>query len=438
MDRTYLYIYRQMSEIFIIAGLILLNGVFAMAEIALISARKSSLSCDAEKGNKMSALALRLTKDPDRFLSTIQIGITLIGILTGIYSGNKLASVFSDILAGVGFPVRYAPIVAQAVIVVVVTYLTIIFGELLPKRIGMAKSEQAAKVLSLPMYILSRAGAPFVWLLSKSTSFIFGLIGMRDSGSRVTEDEIKSIVKEGAETGEVAPVEQDIVQRVFQVGDLKIDSIMTHRSDITWLTMSMNREDVCDVVSHDMHSVYPVVENDLDDVKGVVLMSDLFVSLHKDDFKLYDILRKPQFFYENMDVYRVLEIMKKEQNCCGLVCDEFGACQGMVTLKDILECLVGSIIEPSDAVPSVVSRVEGQEWFVDGQCSMYDFLDYFGKIDLLENKDYNTVAGLCFHMLEHIPVCGENFTWQMFRFEVVDMDGARIDKLFVTCVEHTL
>lgn len=431
-----IHIYIQMSEIFIIAGLILLNGVFAMAEIALISARKSSLSCDAKKGNRMSALALKLTKDPDRFLSTIQIGITLIGILTGIYSGNKIAADFSGCLAGAGFPVRYAPVVAQAVIVVIVTYLTIIFGELLPKRIGMAKSEQAARALSLPMYVLSRVGAPFVWLLSRSTSLVFGLLGLRDRGSKVTEDEIKSIVKEGAEVGEVAPVEQDIVQRVFQVGDLKIDSIMTHRSDITWLAMTMNAGEVRSAVSRDMHSVYPVAGSDLDDVKGVVLMSDLFVSLHKDDFKLSDILRKPQFFYENMEVYDVLEIMKKEQCCYGLVCDEFGACRGMVTLKDILECLVGSIIEASDDEPSIIPRVEGKEWFVDGQCSMYDFLDYFGKMDLLENTDYNTVAGLCFHVLEHIPVCGESFTWQMFRFEVVDMDGARIDKLFVTNVEQ--
>ncbi|WP_288317770.1 hemolysin family protein [Xylanibacter caecicola] len=425
-----------MSEIFIIAGLIVLNGVFAMAEIALISARKSNLSCDADKGNKMAGIALKLTKDPDRFLSTIQIGITLIGILTGIYSGNKIAADFSDFLAGAGIPVRYASLVAQTVIVVVVTYLTIIFGELLPKRIGMAKSEQAAKLLSLPMYVLSRAGAPFVWLLSKSTSLVFGLLGLRDGGSKVTEDEIKSIVKEGAEVGEVTPVEQDIVQRVFQVGDLKIDSIMTHRSDITWLNMSMNAEEIREAVSNNIHSVYPVVENDLDDVKGVVSMSDMFVSLHKDDFKLSDIMRKPQFFYENMDVYSVLEIMKKEQNCYGLVCDEFGACQGMVTLKDILECLVGSIIETSDDEPSIIPRTEGMEWFVDGQCSMYDFLDYFGEMDLLENTDYNTVAGLCFHVLEHIPVCGESFTWQTFRFEIVDMDGARIDKLFVTRVEQ--
>ena len=264
-----IHIYIQMSEIFIIAGLILLNGVFAMAEIALISARKSSLSCDAKKGNRMSALALKLTKDPDRFLSTIQIGITLIGILTGIYSGNKIAADFSGFLAGAGFPVRYAPVVAQTVIVVIVTYLTIIFGELLPKRIGMAKSEQAARALSLPMYVLSRVGAPFVWLLSRSTSLVFGLLGLRDRGSKVTEDEIKSIVKEGAEVGEVAPVEQDIVQRVFQVGDLKIDSIMTHRSDITWLAMTMNAGEVRSAVSRDMHSVYPVAGSDLDDVKGI-------------------------------------------------------------------------------------------------------------------------------------------------------------------------
>lgn len=421
-----------MSELLIIAGLIVLNGVFAMAEIALISARRSNLSCDAKKGSKAAGMALRLSEDPGRFLSTIQIGITLIGILTGIYSGNKVAAGFSAFLVSAGMSAAYAPLVAQTVIVVAVTYLTIIFGELLPKRIGMAKSEQAAKLLSLPMYVLSRAGAPFVWLLSKSTSLIFSLLGLRDGGSKVTEDEIKSIVKEGAEVGEVAPVEQDIVQRVFQVGDLKINSIMTHRSDITLLTMSMDAGQVRNAVTGDMHSVYPVVETGLDNVAGVVMIGDLFASLHREDFCIKDIMRKPQFFYENMDVYDVLETMKRTRVSYGLVCDEFGACQGMVTLRDILECLVGNIVDAPDDEHAIVQRTEGKEWFVDGQCPMYDFLDYFGELDLLENKDYNTVAGLCFHVLEHIPACGESFTWQTFRFEVVDMDGARIDKLFVT------
>lgn len=425
-----------MSEIFIIIGLIVLNGVFAMAEIALISARKSNLSCDAKKGNKVASVALRLTKDPDRFLSTVQIGITLIGILTGIYSGNKVAADFSGVLADAGMPLRYAPIVAQAVIVVIVTYLTIIFGELLPKRIGLAKAEHAAKLLAIPMYMLSRVAAPFVWLLSRSTAVVFRLTGLRDGGSTVTEDEIKSIVNEGADVGEVTPVEKDIVQRVFQVGDLKIDSIMTHRSDITWLDISMDAESVRAVVSGDIHSVYPVMDKVPDCIRGVVFMSDLFTSLHEEGFRLEKILRKPKFFYENMDVYSALEIMKKEQNCLGLVCDEFGACCGVITLRDILECLVGSVVESSGDGPSIVPRVEGKEWFVDGQCTMYDFLDYFGELDLFENGEYNTVAGLCFNVLEHIPVCGESFGWQTFRFEVVDMDGARIDKLFVTRVEN--
>lgn len=224
-----------MNEIIIIISLILLNGIFAMSEIALISARKSSLNTDAKKGSKAAKLALKLANEPDRFLSTIQIGITLIGILTGIYSGAALTDDFSVILKNWGVSPLYASLIAQGLIVVAVTYLTLIFGELVPKRIGLSIAEKASKVVARPMYILSLVAAPFVWLLSKSTSCMFNLLGIKDSDNKVTEEEIKSIVQEGKEGGEVQEVEQDIVERVFILGDLKVSSIMTQRNEIIWL-----------------------------------------------------------------------------------------------------------------------------------------------------------------------------------------------------------
>lgn len=233
-----------MDEIIIIIGLILLNGIFAMSEVALISARKSRLSTDAKQGSKAARMALKLANEPDRFLSTVQIGITLIGILTGIYSGNKIAVSLTDLMHSWGMSSAYAPAVAQGVIVVIVTYLTIIFGELVPKRIGMSMAEKTAKIVARPMGVLAKIALPFVWLLAKSTEVIFNLLGIKETENKVTEEEIKSIIQEGTEGGEVQPVEQDIMQRVFMLGDLKVSSIMTHKSDIVWFDVDLSAEEV--------------------------------------------------------------------------------------------------------------------------------------------------------------------------------------------------
>ncbi len=421
-----------MEEILIIIVLILLNGVFAMSEIALIQARKSSLKTDAEAGVRRARYALKLSEQPDRFLSTVQIGITLIGILTGIYSGNKVAVIFSEWLASVGVASSHASWLAQTIIVIAVTYLTLIFGELVPKRIGMSTAEKAAKLVAMPMYALSIVAYPFVWFLAKSTAIIYSLTGLRGKDSKVTEEEVRVVVREGTEDGEVQPVEKEIIDRVFRVGDLEVDAIMTHRSELSWLDCSMSATEVRDIIKENMFAVYPVADGDLDHVKGVVTMKDLFLALNEKDFDLRKIMQKPTYFYENQDVYKVLEEMKEHHISTGLVCDEFGSCIGIITLKDILESLVGNVQEPREEEPSIIERKDGDGWFVDGKCTMYDFLDYFGKGDLLDDEDYNTVAGLCMFQLDHVPECGETFEWESFKFEVVDMDGARIDKLLVT------
>lgn len=420
-----------MSEILIIIGLILLNGVFAMSEIALISARKSNLTTDAKKGNKSAQTALKLANEPDRFLSTVQIGITLIGILTGIYSGNTIAVIFGEWMAQIGVPKFYAFTVAQALIVVIVTYLTLIFGELVPKRIGLSVAEKAAKVVARPMYVLSVIASPFVWLLSKSTSVMFNLLGIKSSESKVTEEEIKSIIQEGTEGGEVQPVEQDIVERVFLMGDLKIDSIMTHKKDLVWLDVNNSADEVRAVLKQDLYEVYPIADGGLDHVLGIITLKDLVLTLERKDFSLRSLIRKPMYFYESMSVYKALELMKAQNMSRGLVCDEFGACTGIITLKDILEGLVGTVNDEGSEEPYIVKRKEAPGWLVDGQCPIYDFLEYFDSEELYETAEYTTVAGLVISQLEHIPQSGETTTWKDFSFEVVDMDGARIDKLLV-------
>lgn len=422
-----------MNEIIIIIALVLLNGIFAMSEIALISARKSSLATDVKKGSKAAKIALKLAKEPDRFLSTIQIGITLIGILTGIYSGTALADGFSLVLNDWGVSPGYSHLVAQSIIIVSVTYLTLIFGELVPKRIGLSIAEKASKVVARPMYVLSLVAAPFVWILSKSTSAMFNILGIKDSDNKVTEEEIKSIVQEGMEDGEVQEVEQDIVERVFLLGDLKVNSIMTQRTRITWLFSDMNKSEIKKALEDNLYEMYPVKDGQKDEVRGVVSLKDLVLHLDKQDFKLEDFVRPAFYFHENMSVYKVLEVMKEDGTSRALVCDEFGICQGIVTLRDILEALLGSVND-TQKEPDIIKRTDNEGWLVDGQCLFYDFLGYFKQEDLYENCHYQTLGGLILDSLGHIPQSGERVYWKNFVFEIVDMDGIRIDKILVKTV----
>lgn len=421
-----------MSEFFIIVLLILFNGVLAMSEIALISARKGFLANEEKKGSKSAKTALRLANQPDKFLSTIQIGITVIGILTGIYSGNVLADDFSAFLGSCGISAKYSPILGQAVIVIMVTYLTLIFGELVPKRIGMSDAEKAAKIVARPMYFLSIISSPFVWILTKSTSFIFNLFGFKPDENKVTEAEIKSLIEEGTKDGEVQEVEQDIVDRVFLLGDLRVSSLMTHRSEVIVLDINMTNDEIREIVQENMHDIYPVVDRNFENVKGVVQLRDLFFKLQQSDFNLENVITPASYFHENMSVYKVLEQMKEKRISQALIYDEFGSCEGVITLKDILEGLVGTI-EDTQSEPDIIKRQNEDGWLVDGQCPLHDFLTYFESEDLYDaDSDYNTLGGVILEELEHIPLSGEIVKWHDFVLEVVDMDGVRIDKILVT------
>ncbi len=417
-------------EILVILLLILLNGLFAMSEVALISARKSSLNTEAKQGSKRAQSALRLAEDPDKFLSTVQIGITLIGILTGIYSGDALADRFGEVLASTGLPLATATTLAQAVIVVIVTYVTIVFGELVPKRIGMNAAEGVAKAVARPMHLLSVVASPFVWLLSRSIEGVTRLMGLKEAESKVTEAEIKSIIQEGAEDGEVQEVEQQIVGRVFSLGDRKVESIMTHRSETVWIDLSMTADSIRKLVEESPHNRYPVASGSLDRVEGVVYLKDLFAHIGDADFSVAKIMQPAKYFHEETEVYNALEQLRNEHLGYGIVCDEFGVTQGIVTLRDVLEALIGTMPEEREE-PDIVPRSDGSA-LVDGQCPFYDFLCYFGVEDVFPHSEYNTISGLILDELEHIPQTGEQLVWNTFHFEIVDMDGARIDKILVS------
>lgn len=420
-----------MEELFIILFLILLNGVFAMSEIAIISARKSSLQTDANKGSKAAKTALNLAQDPDRFLSAVQVGITLIGILTGIFSGNKIAAELSTLLQNAGMAASGASALAKAIIVILVMFLTLIFGELVPKRIAMSSAEKVSKIVARPMKFISVVAAPFVWLLARTTSLIVKMLGIKYQEAKVTEEEIKSIIQEGTDEGEVSPVEQDLVERVFALGDLKVSTIMTLRADIVWLSLEMTGNEIRETIEGNIFEEYPVVEDDLDHVVGVLSLKDYVLNIGKDgDLDLKKMMKEPVYFHENMNVYTVLEQMKEKKISRALVCDEFGSCSGIITLKDIMEALVGNINDDHEE-PDIVARGGNDGWLVDGMCPMYDFLRHFDIEDSMEDFEYTTVAGLILDELDHMPVAGEKVNWGEFQFEVVDMDGARIDKVIV-------
>lgn len=418
-------------EVIIIIGLILLNGILSMSEIALVSARKSRLESETRRGSSTAKTALKLAGDPDRFLSTVQIGITLIGILTGLYSGQAFAADFAEVIAKADFLAPYSLVIAKTTIVIVVTYLTLVFGELVPKRLGMTHAEGVAKVIAKPMQLLSRVAAPIVWLLSKSTWAVVHILGIDKKGENtVTEEEIKAIVKEGMASGEVQEVEHDIVERVFSLGDRDVESIMTHRSDLVWLNTADDRQHIKEKIMADMHDVYPVSNGSTDNFLGAALIKDLFGRIDDESFSLADIVSPASFLPESQSVYAALERFRQDNVKYGFVINEFGEVQGIVTLKDILEALVGQVDELGEE-KEIMERGDGSV-LVDGQCSFYNFLEYFDKEYLYPDNDHNTVSGLLLEELSRIPSTGDVVVWNGFRFEVVDMDGARIDKVLVS------
>lgn len=418
-------------EVVIIIGLILFNGLLSMSEIALVSARKSRLETEVKKGNKSAKIALKLANEPDRFFSTIQIGITLVGILTGLYSGEAFAGDLAGVLNGVPAIASYSLIISKTLIVIIVTYLTLVFGELIPKRLGMTKAEGISMSVAKPMVFLARLTHPFVWLLSKSTALIMKLFGLHNiEDSKVTEEEIKAIVKESLDDGEIQEVEHDIVERVFNLGDRDVSSIMTHRADLIYIDINESKHELRSKVMSNMHDTYPVVSDRVDKIIGVIHLKDLFGKIEAEDFSIEQITTSAYYLPENMSVYNALMQFKNAHVKYGIIIDEFGIIQGIVTLKDIMEALVGEIHEEGDE-KEIIQREDGS-WLIDGQYSFYDFLSNFDAEYLFADNDYNTISGLILELLETIPTVGQKVTWEGFDLEIIDMDGARIDKVLVT------
>ncbi len=421
-------------EILIILGLILLNGLFSMAELALVSARRYRLEQSAKKGSGGARTAIRLSDDPTRFLSTVQIGITLIGILLGVYSGEALTVDLVEWLSGWTALRPFAHQLAVGMIVIAITYLSIVLGELFPKRLGMTFPEAIAIATSPFMNAMSRITTPFVWLLSVSNNALLRVFGIhRIQKSQVTEEEIKSLVRESAAGGEIRDVEQNMVERVFELGDRKINSLLTHRSDLVFFDLKDDRQTVFAKINAEKHSAYPVCEDhQIDRITGVVLIKDLFDPDLWVTKELKDILRQPLYVNETASAYRVLEEFKLTRNHYAIVVDEYGTTQGIVTMDDFLDALVGSATEIYQEEYQILARDENS-WLVDGQYPVLEFLKYFDMDFVLDPAmSFTTVAGWVIHLRNGLPKVGEFVTVGEYRIEVVDKDGPRIDKILVT------
>jgi putative hemolysin len=423
-----------MIEILILLLLIFINGLFVMAEIALVSARKTRLEDMADKGDHKAKSALELAENPELFLSTAQIGITLVAILTGLYSGEKFSEDLKPYIAKVQLLKHYAGSISTALIVLGVTLLTIIFGELIPKRIGLLKAETISRYVAGPMRLLSRIGYPLVALLNGVTNLFFSIFPIKPSKeSNVTEDEIKAIINEGTEQGMIEEAEQEIIERVFHLGDRNITSLMTHRSDIIWFDLNENIKMVRRRITREPHSVYPVCDGEIDNIKGMVSIKDIYVA---DDNTTFKQLMKPAWYVpENNTAYQLLEKFKqtKSHSCC--IVDEYGSLLGIITLNDILEAIIGDIPQPHILDYEIKKREDGS-FLIDGQIPFYDFLTHFDKADWLNEgeHEFDTLAGFILHQLEHIPQTGETLEWRGFGFEIVDMDAQRIDKVLVSLI----
>jgi len=346
-----------------------------MAEIALVSARKARLESQAEKGDLIARKALDLSNNPEKFLSAVQIGITLISILTGVYSGERFSRDLQPYIERIGFLKEYADTISTIIIVIIVTFLSIIFGELIPKRIGLLRAEKIAKLVAVPVNVFAKITHPFVWLLNKVSNLFFSIFNIkRLKDDAVTEEEIKTMITEGTEAGTIDETEQTIINRVFHLGDRNITSLMTHRSDIIWFNLDDNEDKIKEKIITEPHSVYPICDGHIDEIKGVVSIKDLYVSPDNKLFK--DIMRPALFVPDNNSPFQVMEKFRQSKIHSCFIVDEYGSILGLVTLNDILEAIIGEIPRPDFQDYESTEREDGS-FLVDAQIPFYDFLTRF-------------------------------------------------------------
>jgi putative hemolysin len=422
-------------EIVIILLLLAANGVFAMSELAVVSARKARLQQRARKGDERASAALELANDPSRFLSTVQIGITLVGILAGAFGGATLAEQLGARISEIPSLEPYGEAIGVAVVVLGITFLSLVIGELVPKRLALHAPERVASALAPTMRILSVVASPFVRVLTFSTDLIVRLFGLKESKDPpITEEEIKILIQQGIQAGTFEEAEREMIERVFHLGDRRVGDLMTPRLKTVWLDLDDDAATIKQKIITSGHSRFPVAHDDIENIIGIVRARDLLARyMDGQQFDLKATLRQPLFFYENMPARKALEMFKKSRIHMGLVIDEYGSLQGVVTINDILEAIVGDIPTIDEPVEQPAVQREDGSWLMDGRLSVAEFKRLVGLEELPreEESGYKTLAGFVLTYLGRIPKVAEHFEWRGLRIEVLDMDGRRIDKLLV-------
>ncbi|RAM48547.1 MAG: hypothetical protein C6Y22_27355 [Hapalosiphonaceae cyanobacterium JJU2] len=423
------------AEILLVLLLIFANALFVMSELAIVSARKVRLQQMAERGDQKARVALELASSPNQFLATVQVGITLLAILSGAFGESVISKRLVPIFSSIPFLAPYKDATASVTAVLIITYLTLIIGELVPKRVALNHPEPIASVVAIPMKLLATIGSPIVHLLSISTDTVLRILGIRPSTEpQVTEEEIRVLIEQGTEEGTFEEAEQDMVERVFRLGDRPVSSFMTPRPDIVWLDLDDSATENRQKVIENGYSRYPVCQGGLDNVLGIIAVTDLLArSLCGEQLDLTVGLRKAEFVPESTRGLKVLELFKQTATHMALVVDEYGVIQGLVTLNDVMIEIVGDVPTADELEnPQAVQRDDGS-WLLDGMLSVEEFFEMFDLEEYLKihQRNYQTLGGFVITHLGRIPAAADHFEWQGMRFEVMDMDGNRVDKVLV-------
>ncbi|MRR17261.1 MAG: HlyC/CorC family transporter [Deltaproteobacteria bacterium] len=424
-------------EILVIALLLILNGIFAMYEIALVSARRSNLEDEAKSGRMGAETALGLLREPEKVLSAIQVGITLIGIVSGAYGGLALAGDVAPLFKNVSFLAPYAHGLSLVIVVGVITYLSLIIGELVPKTIALNNAEAIAIVLSPAMKLFSSFTYPIVWILSVSTKLVLQFFGIENRRETpVTEEELRMVIQKGSEHGVIEKEESDMINEVIRFGDKRASALMTPRVDVTWLDIHQDQEEI---LAEALKASYPrllVCEDEVDQIKGVVNVKDVLAYyIRHRTVRLEEILFEPVYIPEQAPALKVLDLFRKTKRHFGVVINEYGSVEGIITLHDLTENILGDLPVQGDLEEPEIFQREDGSYLMDGSTKVEDVEDLFAVSSLFEDEDerpdINTLGGLAMYQLNRVPKIGDTFSAGGYLFEIVDMDGNRVDKLLV-------
>jgi putative hemolysin len=421
-------------EIFIIFILTLLNGFFALSEIALVSVKKSRIEHLAAQGSSRAKIVLQLLENPENFLSSVQVGITLIGIISGAYGGATLTDDMERFLSQFTFLHHYHHVIALFSVIGSITYFSIVIGELVPKTIAMNNSESIA-LFSVPIIkYFTMITFPFVKLLSVSTKLILKLFGIvENEGEKVSEDELRFMLKNARKQGVLEKEESEVHHNLFSFTDQTAKSLMTHSSEVEWINSELSLEEIFNKLKESVHSKFIVAEGTIDNVLGVITIKDFLEHFNKEAFQLKQIIQAPIFLVQNTPAFKILNVFKSKKQYIAIVVDEFGSTRGIVTLHDLTEAIVGDLPDEDEKDELNIIKRDDHSYLIDGRTLIYELNQYFQKEIIEDNiNQYTTISGFVLNQLQTMPNTGDKVNYENYEFEIIDMDGLRIDKLLMT------